>query len=523
MKILVTDNIAQEGIEILSKEFDVDVTKTLSEQELIDCISKYDALIVRSATKVTKDVIENSNLKVIGRAGVGVDNIDIDAATRKGIIVVNAPQGNTIAASEHTIALLTSLARNIPNAVLSLKNRKWERSKFTGVELNGKTLGIIGLGRVGRQVAKKATGFGMNIIAYDPYIIKEQVENTNITVADLDTVISKADFITFHVPLTKATYHLIDSDKIALMKDGVRIINCARGGIIDEDALYEALKSGKVAGCAIDVFEHEPPLDSPLLDLPNVIATPHLGASTAEAQVNVAIDVAEDVIRALKGEMVKYPVNMAHINPETYKDIISFVELAEKMGSFYTQLRNGRISEVEMIYTGKLKELDVKLITTAGIKGILSNILQFPANLVNASLIAQERGIKIKESKISNSDYEQGTVTIKVTTDQGVGSVKGTVFGKDDKRIIAVDDYKIDLIPEGNVLITFHRDMPGIVGKVGSLLGKNDINIAYMQLGRESYRGEALMALGIDEDLSDEILNQIREIESMENAALIKF
>ncbi|RKL64255.1 phosphoglycerate dehydrogenase [Thermoanaerobacteraceae bacterium SP2] len=523
MKILISDDIAQEGIDILNQEYQVDVKTKLSEDELVEIIGSYDALVVRSATKVTAKIMENSNLKVIGRAGVGVDNIDLEAATKKGILVVNAPEGNTTAASEHTIALLMALARNIPEAVRSLKNKVWDRKRFMGIELNGKTLGVVGLGRIGREVAKKAIGLGMNILAYDPYIIKQQVENIDIKVVDLDTVLKEADFITFHVPLTKSTYHMVGEKQFSMMKDSVMLINCARGGIIDEEALYEALKSGKVAGCALDVFEKEPPLESPLLDLPNLIATPHLGASTQEAQVSVAVDVAKDVIRALKGEMVKNPVNMVHIRPEEYSEIRPFVDLAEKMGSFYTQLRNGRISEVEMIYTGKIERMDVKMITTAGIKGILSNILQTPANLVNAPFLARERGIKIIEKKINQEQDAPGVVTMKVTTDKGVGSVTGTVQANADERIVAVDEYKIDLIPRGNILLTFHRDRPGIVGKVGTLLGKNDINIAYMQLGRKSYRGEALMALGVDENLPDDILSEIRKIDGMENAVLIKF
>jgi D-3-phosphoglycerate dehydrogenase len=523
VKILISDDIAQEGIDILNQEYQVDVKTKLREDELVEIIGSYDALVVRSATKVTAKIMENSNLKVIGRAGVGVDNIDLEAATKKGILVVNAPEGNTTAASEHTIALLMALARNIPEAVRSLKNKVWDRKRFMGIELNGKTLGVVGLGRIGREVAKKAIGLGMNILAYDPYIIKQQVENIDIKVVDLDTVLKEADFITFHVPLTKSTYHMVGEKQFSMMKDSVMLINCARGGIIDEEALYEALKSGKVAGCALDVFEKEPPLESPLLDLPNLIATPHLGASTQEAQVSVAVDVAKDVIRALKGEMVKNPVNMVHIRPEEYSEIRPFVDLAEKMGSFYTQLRNGRISEVEMIYTGKIERMDVKMITTAGIKGILSNILQTPANLVNAPFLARERGIKIIEKKINQEQDAPGVVTMKVTTDKGVGSVTGTVQANADERIVAVDEYKIDLIPRGNILLTFHRDRPGIVGKVGTLLGKNDINIAYMQLGRKSYRGEALMALGVDENLPDDILSEIRKIDGMENAVLIKF
>jgi len=522
MRILVSDNIASQGVELLKEHFEVDVKTNLTEDQLVDIIKDYDGLVVRSATKVTKRIIENSNLKVIGRAGVGVDNIDVDAATAKGILVVNAPEGNTIAASEHTVALMMALARNIPDAVMSLRNKKWERKKFIGIELNGKTLGIVGLGRIGKEVAKKAIGLGMKILAYDPYILKHQAENLNITLTDMDTVIKESDIITFHVPLTKDTRHIISDEQISMMKDGVLLINCARGGIIDERALYDALKSGKVAGCALDVFEHEPPLESPLLELPNVIATPHLGASTAEAQVCVAVDVAKDIIRALKGEMVKNPVNMVQVRPEDYYEIQPYMTLAEKMGDFYIQLKNGRVSEVEMIYSGKIEGMDVKLVTMSAIKGMLSRILQHPANLVNAGLLAKERGIKIVEKKISENKDAPGQVIMKVTTDRGIGSITGTVFSKDDIRITAVDEYKIDIIPEGNILLSYHQDTPGVVGKVGTLLGQNDINIAYMQLGRKKYRGEALMALGTDEPIPEEILMEITKMDNMQNTVLIK-
>lgn len=523
MRVLISDNLAHEGVDILKEHFDVDVKTNLSQKELEDIISEYDALVVRSATKVTKDVIEKSNLKVIGRAGVGVDNIDVNAATRKGILVVNAPEGNTIAASEHTIALITAVARNIPAAVMSLKNKQWDRKKFLGIELRGKTLGVIGLGRIGKDVAVKAIGLGMNIIAYDPFIIKDHVENNHIRITEFETVLKEADFITFHVPMTKATYHMINKETISMMKDGVIIINCARGGIIDEMALFEALQSGKVGACALDVFEHEPPLESPLIGLPNVIATPHLGASTVEAQVNVAVDIAHDVIRALNGEMVQNAVNMITVRPEEYNIIKPYIELAEKMGSLYTQLKNGRISEVEITYTGKVGRFDIKPITTSAIKGILTNVLQFPANSVNAYFLAKERGIKIIEKKVSKEQDAPGNVTMKITSDKGTGSISGTVIGKNDQRITSIDEYKIDLIPEGFALMSFHFDRPGIVGEVGTLLGINDINIAYMQLGRKSYRGEALMVLGVDEEISEDVLAKIKKIKHISDTVFIKF
>lgn len=523
LKVLVSDKIADEGIELLEKEFQVDIKTGLDENELLDVIQDYDALIVRSSTQVTGKVIRKSNLKVIGRAGVGVDNIDIDCATKKGILVVNAPEGNTVAASEHTIALLTSIARNIPQAAQSLKEKRWERSEFMGSELTGKTLGIIGYGRIGKLVAKKAIGLDMNILAYDPYIIKEHVENPNVEITDLEEILKNSDFITFHIPLTEKSYHMIGEEQIAKMKDGVRIINCARGGIIDESALYDALKSGKVAACALDVFEHEPPLESPLIGLPNVIATPHLGASTKEAQKNVAKDVAKDVIRALKGEIVKNPVNIVSVRPEDFYKIKPYIKLSEKLGLLYTQLKNGRIKEIELTFQGRIEKFDVNPITTSCIKGILSNILQYPANSVNAPIIARERGIKIIQKKISKDQDAPGVITMKVTSDKEISTIAGTIANEDEPRVISIDGYKIDLLPEGNVLITFHSDRPGIVGKVGTILGKNNINIAYMQLGRKALRGEALMAIGVDEDIDNDVLNHIRKIEDMNNAVVIRF
>lgn len=522
MRVLVSDKIAKEGIEILRSELEVDVKTDLSPEQLKEIIKDYDALVVRSQTKVTRDLIEASNLKVIGRAGVGVDNIDVEAATLKGILVVNAPEGNTVAACEHTFALMFALARKIPQAVSSLKGGRWERNKFTGVQLSGKTLGIVGLGRIGKEVAKRATSLGMNVVGYDPYISAENVENLNVKLADLEEVLAVSDFLTFHVPLTKNTRHMVGEEQFRIMKDGVYLINCARGGIIDEKALYDALLSGKVAGCALDVFEKEPPEGSPLLSLDNVIATPHLGASTAEAQIVVAEEVARDILRALKGEMVKNPVNMVSIRSEEYSFILPHIKLAEKMGCLYTQLKNGRLLEVEMTYGGRLANMDVKLITTAGIKGLLSHILQSPANLINAPIIARDRGIKITERKIREDGDAPGTVTMKVRTDRETGTISGCVFEKDNPRITGIDDYKIDLIPEGYVLITNHRDKPGIVGKVGTILGENQINIASMQLGRRSYRGDALMALSVDEEIPEEVLKELKAIEDIKKVLFVK-
>lgn len=524
MRILISDKISDKGIKILEKEFRVDVKTGLTEEELINEIKHYDALIVRSSTKVTKKIIDSAQkLKVIGRAGVGVDNIDVSAATQKGILVVNAPEGNTIAAAEHTLAMLLSLSRKIPQASASLKAGNWDRKGFMGVEVKGKILGIIGLGRIGKEVAKRAKSFQMNIIAYDPYISQENVFKEDIELVEFETLISKSDFITLHIPLTPDTKYILGEKEFKMMKKGVRIINCARGGIIDENALYNAILDGTVAGAALDVFETEPPVGNRLLELDQVVATPHLGASTEEAQINVSVDVAEDVIRALRNETVKNAVNMVTVKPEEWNFLSPYVMLSEKLGRFYSQFRNGRVHKVEMVFKGKIADTKTSILTSAALKGLLNVILQEPVNLVNAQVVAKERNIKIIETKSSDVEDYGNLLILKVYTDKGEGEVGGTVFGNNDQRIVQIDEYKIDLIPEGNIILISHTDKPGMIGKVGSILGNNDINIATMQVGRKKPRGEAVMALTVDEYVNEKILREIAEIEGIEDLKFVVF
>ena len=523
-KILVSDPVAAAGIEILQKEFPVDSIQKMSLEELIRVIPEYDALVVRSETKVTKEVIAAATkLKVIGRAGVGVDNIDVEAATQKGIIVLNAPEGNTIAATEHTVAMMLALARNIPQAYSSLKSGLWERPKFTGVEVRGKTLGILGLGRIGSGVAKRALALEMNILAYDPFIREDQALAMGVQLAELHDIFAKADFITLHLPMTPETKKLINQAAFARMKKGVRIINCARGGVIDEEALVEALEQGIVAGAAIDVFEKEPvDPEHPLLKSPKVIATPHLGASTAEAQVGVAVDVAYGVIAALKGEPVSTAVNMAPIPSHVMEVIRPFFNLAERMGCLGTQLALGRIQSIEIGYNGDISEVDTKILTVAVLKGILSPMLQESVNYVNAPGVAKSRGIRVKEVKQKQSDDFANLITLKVITDKGECALSGTLFGKEG-RIVMINDFRVDFLPQGWLMIGPHIDRPGMIGKVGTILGSNQINIANMHVGRSAQAGNQLMVLAVENPIPQVVLDQLKAVDGILGATLINF
>jgi D-3-phosphoglycerate dehydrogenase len=523
--VLVSDPLAEEGLEILRKECTVDVKTEQSEDELVKIIGKYDALLVRSGTEVTARIIEaGKNLKFIGRAGAGVDNIDTDAATRKGIIVANAPEGNTLAATEHTMAMMYALARNIPQANASLRKKEWKRSKFMGVELNEKTLGIVGFGRIGREVAKRANATDMKCVAYDPFITKERAAQLGVTMVSLEELFKVADVITVHTPLIKETRHIINAKSIATMKDGVRIINCARGGIIDEKALYDAIKSGKVAGAALDVFETEPPSESPLLTLDQVIVTPHLGASTVEAQLNVAVSVARQCLEVLKGGAAKYVVNAPMIPPEQAEMLEPFASLAEKMGRFAVQIAGGRLSSVELIYGGELAAFagSLKFVTRLALKGLLDPILQQPVNIVNAEFIAKERGIAVSETVTQESSGFKNIITLKIKADTTEKTVSGTVFFKGRSRIVAVDGYTMDMIPEGYVIVSRHLDKPGVIGRASTILGRCNINIAGMQVGRINPGEEALMVLNVDSEVPAEVMDEIRSMSGIFTAVFVK-
>ena len=516
MKILVSDPLSPEGIALLKKHYRVDHITGLDEAQLIDLIGGYHALVVRSGTRVNAAVIDaGKNLQVIGRAGVGIDNIDLERATARGIIVLNAPEGNTISAAEHAIAMLTSLARNIPAADGALKHGRWERGRFMGVELHQKTLGIIGLGRIGGEVAKRARAMDMTILAYDPYIAAGQAEKMGVTPVTLDILLSRADFVTLHLPCNKQTYHLIGVKELAMMKPGVRLVNCARGGLIDEEALHEALLKGKVAGAALDVFEHEPPLESPLLKLPGVIATPHLGASTREAQVNVAVQVAEQVVFALRGDPVVSAVNMPAMLPEVIAEIKPFLPLMRLLGGFYIQLYGGRIEEIELYYGGAVAGHPVAPLTTACLIGLFSHILGEQVNFVNAPHIARSRGIRVRESVSKNIENFTNLVVLTVKAGAEKHTIAGTIFNRTDIRIVRIGDYRIEVIPSPFMLLCTYIDKPGVIGRVGTFLGNNQINIAGMQVGRRSIGGEAVMALQVDDQITPELLSRLAQLEGV--------
>ena len=514
LKILVLDGVRQAGVEALQRPgWQVDIiSERWTEAELISRIGTYDALIVRSATKVTAAVIEAADsLKVIGRAGVGVDNIDLEAATRRGIVVVNAPDGNTIAAAEHSLALMLALARNIPQGDASLKHGRWDRKHLVGVELRQKTLGILGLGRIGSAVAKRAQAFDMGCLGYDPYISVEQANRLGVELVPLDTLLERSDFITIHMPLTEDTRHLLDAKALSLMKPGVRIINVARGGIIDEAALAEAIKTGKIAGAAVDVFEQEPVVSSPLLECPNVVLTPHLGASTEEAQLHVAVDVAEAIAKFLDGGLPNNAVNMATIAPEIMEKLAPYIQLAEKLGSFLAQVAGG-ISRLRVTYSGALMDWKTGPITTSILKGMLERIMDDHVNLVNADYLARRRGVKVETVHRGNGDDYHNRIAVEAETAEGQVTVAGSVFQPDSPRIVEINGYRVDAVPTGYMLVAPHQDRPGIIGKVGTMLGEAGINIATMQVGRKKQGGPAVMVLGTDAPLPPAVLDAICEI-----------
>ena len=523
-KVLVSDPLAEAGLEILRRnsEIEVDVKIGLKPEELKSIISNYEALIVRSETKVTSEILESAReLKVIGRAGVGVDNVDVPAATKRGIIVMNTPDGNTISAAEHAMALLLSLARNVPQANASLRGGQWDRKRFLGVELYNKTLGLIGLGRVGREVAKRSQAFGMKVIAYDPFISYERAAELGVPMLELPELLKKADFISLHAPLTSETRHLLGEKEFAEIKPGVRLVNCARGGIVDEEALYRALVEGKVAGAALDVFEKEPPTGNPLLQLENVLALPHLGASTQEAQINVSIVIANQIIDVLKGGPIRNAINIPVIEAEVREQLEPFLLLAEKVGRLQAQIIEGRLKEVRITYSGDIINYDLAMVTIAFIKGILEPILQEGVNYVNASILAKERGIRIIESKSSEPADFANLITVEVISDKERRLVAGSSFGHKTPKIVRIDEFYMDVTPSGYMLICTNQDVPGVVGTVGTILGRNQINIAGLQLGRSQPGGKAVSVFNIDNPIPKNVLQELHQVVEILSAKLV--
>jgi len=514
VKVLVSDNISPKCIEILKKSgLEVDVKTGMKPEELKACIGDYHGLIIRSATKVTSEIINAAkNLKVIGRAGSGLDNVDRAAATKKGIVLMNTPGGNTITTAEHSIALMVALARQIPQATISMKAGKWEKKKFMGVELFNKTLGIIGIGNIGSQVAKRAQGLAMNVIAYDPFLSEDKAKTMGVEKVDIKELSRRSDFITIHTPLTPETRNMINKETIKMMKPGVRIINCARGGIINEKDLYEALVGGKIAGAALDVFEKEPPENNPLLTLNNVISTPHLGASTKEAQENVAVAVAEQVVDYLIHETIRNAVNFPSIPSDQVARLQPFINLAEKLGGFAAQIFEGGVTEITIEYRGEASEINTSPVTIAAIKGFLTPILEETVNFVNALFIARERGIEVKETKSTDAGDYQSMVLMRLKAKDKESHLAGTLFSKKDPRIVAIDNFKVEIVPDGDLLFIYNNDKPGVIGNIGTLLSKNDINIARMHFGRETSGGRAISVVTIDTPATPQIIEKIKRL-----------
>ena len=507
--VLAVDGIANEGIEQLKKIFNVEVHDKISHEELLEIIPKFDALIVRSASKVTADILERAkNLKIIGRAGVGVDNIDVPAAPERGIIVINSPDGNTIAATEHTFAMMLAVSRNIPQASESMHAGKWDRKKFVGVELRNKTLGIIGLGKIGAGVAKRAQSFDMNIVAYDPFVSEERAKNLGVHMLELDELFKIADFITVHMPLTNKTKDMIALPQMRLMKPTVRLINCARGGIINEKDLVTALTEKIIAGAAIDVFENEP-LDenSPLRKLPNIILTPHLGASTIEAQIGVSVDVASGIIDALNNRPVATAVNLPHIPSHVLEKLAPYLDLGERLGRTITGMSKEPISSVQVKVNGKIADMNSSLISTAVLKGMLSAALE-NVNLVNANILAAERGIHLSEIKSSIARDFANLVTVSANGN----IVTGTLFGNAG-RIVEINNFRVDVDPHARILICPHINRPGVIGLVGTLLAQHKINISGMNVGKTAIEGTSLMVLTVDNPISQQVLDEMKNLE----------
>lgn len=523
MRILVPEKIEENGLEILKQKAEVDVKLDLTRDQLLNCIDQYDALIVRSATKVDAELIERgANLKVIGRAGTGVDNIDVNAATNKGIIVVNTPDSNNISAAEHTIALLLALCRNVPQAYASLKEGKWARSKFKGVELYDKTVAVLGLGRIGSLVAARLKAFGMNVIGYDPYIPQERFDTMGVEKVDsIDEIMQRADFITIHLPKTSETMGIIGERELNMAKPDLRIINCARGGLVDEKALYEALKTKRIAGAAVDVFTNEPKegagsdgFQHPLLELDNVVFTPHLGASTVEAQRNVGLAIANQVLNALEGNIVE-AVNLHGLNMKAATRLAPYLNLVEKMGRLYYQVETLPVERIDIIYSGDIAKEDTRILTLSYLTGLLQPVIDERVNFVNVEMIIRDRGIQVIESKNSHVDYFVNLITINVKNKERQLTFAGTIFGKEEPHIVNFDGFEVDFVPTEHMLLVQNIDKPGIIGQVCTILGNNNINIANMKASRNTRHGTNLMVLNVDSDISDEVLVSIKQVDGV--------
>ena len=525
-RVLVSDKLSKTAVQIFKdRGVAVDYLPDLGKdkEKLLAAIGDYDGLAIRSATKVSDKVLAAATrLRVIGRAGIGVDNVDVPAATAKGIIVMNTPFGNSITTAEHAIAMMFAVARQLPAADASTQAGKWEKNRFMGVEISGKTLGVIGCGNIGSIVADRAVGLKMKVVAFDPYLSDERAVQIGVEKVDLDELFRRADFITLHTPLTEKTRNVIDAAAIARMKDGVRIINCARGGLVDEDALAEAIKAGKVAGAGVDVFVTEPAVSSPLFGLPNVVCTPHLGASTTEAQENVALQVAEQMSDYLVNGAVTNALNMPSISAEEAVRLTPFVRLAEKLGSFAGQLTETTINGVSIEYSGEVADMNTLALTSALLAGLLRPTLG-DVNMVNAPVVARDRGIKIDESRQAQRGAYETYVRLTVRTERQERSVAGTVFGDGRPRIIQIKGIDMESAFAPNLLYITNRDRPGFIGRLGTLLGSIGVNIAHFNLGRVAAGEDAISLIEVDEPITDAVLEQVRGLEGVVQAKRLSF
>jgi D-3-phosphoglycerate dehydrogenase len=512
VRVLVTEPLSDPGLDLLRADFQVDVRPDLATGDLAGEIGPYDALVIRSATQVPAAVFEAAtNLKVVARAGIGLDNVDVEAATRRGVMVVNAPQSNVISAAEQTLALLLAQARNIPQAHAALRAGAWERSRWEGVELAGKTIGVIGLGRVGALVAARAAGFGMRVIAYDPYVSAERSKEMGVdAMPSLEALLVQSDFITIHLPRTPETEGLIGAHEMGLMKRGARLVNTARGGIVDEEALAKAIEDGHLGGAALDVFALEPTIDSPLFSLESVVVTPHLGASTKEAQDKAGTTVAEMVRLALKGEFVPYAVNVS-AGAEVAEVVRPYVPLAERIGWLVAGLAGGGVRSIVAAYLGRIAEHDTRVLTLAALKGILGRSVNEPVSFVNAPMLARDRGLVVSEMRSTVSQDYVSLISLRAETDEGPISMRGTIIGKTSERIVEVDGFDIEVTPAEHMVFFTYRDRPGIIGKVGTILGDHDINIATMDVGRKSEAGDAILCITVDTEVPSDVLASIGE------------
>jgi len=521
MKVLISDNLSPIGAKILTNAgIEVDINTGLAPEELKKIISKYDGLVIRSATKVTKEIIAAAdNLKVVGRAGIGLDNVDIPEASKKGIVVMNAPDGNATTAAEHAISMMMALTRNIPQATASMKAGKWEKKKFSGREVTGKTLGVVGIGRIGAIAADRAKGLRMKVIAYDPHMPKEMVDKLGIELVSLEELCERSDYITVHVPLIKETAKMLSTQQFKLMKKEAMLIDCARGGVVDEEALYEALASGEISGAALDVFAVEPTTsETPLLALDNFICTPHLGASTAEAQENVAVAIGEQMAAYLNNGTITNAVNVPSVSAEVMAQVGPYIKLADTLGSFHMQIAKGGVEEVNIEYIGDLAGVNTTPVTVSFLKGLFTPILKEAVNFINAPMIAKDRGIKVTESKTNDSDDFTNLLKVTVKTTEGENVLAGTVFGKQEPRLVRINTFRLESLPVGPLLFVHNNDVPGVIGALGTTIGSFGVNIRNMTVGSEAEHGMNVILLNTNKLLTKEQLQVIQDIDNVNEA-----